>query len=140
MTTEQRRALGEQIRSARRAAKMTTRDLAEHVGFDQSQLVRLEAGSVARPQAILLQRIAEAVDVPLADLYRLADIPLPPLRPYLRVAYGLSDDDTAKAERYINRLVRNLGGDEHGPRDGADEQPEQTVKRRSPRRQKGGNP
>jgi transcriptional regulator with XRE-family HTH domain len=117
-------ALGALIRSARQAHGLTTRQLAEMVGWHQSRLVHLEQGAVARPSALLLQRIAQQLEIPLLELYRLAGVPIPALRPYLR-AYGLSPEDTAKAEAYIARLAAEAGSTGPGPLDGLDEQPEE---------------
>lgn len=124
MTDSQAAALGQLLRAARNAKGFSTRQLAEIVGADQSQLVRLEQGKVARPRPGLLLRLGQSLDVRLVDLYELAGIPLPELHPYLRARYGLTDQDTAQVQRYIEKLAAGYGADGSGPLDGADEQPE----------------
>jgi transcriptional regulator with XRE-family HTH domain len=124
MTEADAQALGELIRSARQARGWSPPALARAVGLNQSTIFRLEHGRTAQPSPELLQRLATTLALPLSDLYALAGIPLPSLQPYLRGRYGLSEQDTAKAAAYIERLARGLGGDGSGPAEGADEQPE----------------
>lgn len=64
-----RRAIGDQIRAARRDAKLTQEKLAELAGMDRQAINRIEQGHQA---AIIdsLIRIADALDIPLADLVR----------------------------------------------------------------------
>ena len=116
--------LGWLIRRAREAQGLSRRQLADRVGMHHSSLSPLEQGRVSRPTAALLQRLAEQLQLPLRELYALAGVPVPPLRPYLRARYGLSATDSAKAEAYIARLVTRSGGTGTGPLDGDDETPE----------------
>jgi len=125
MTSQQSKALGEMVRAARHERGLSTRQLGEIVGVNQSQLVRLEQGKTLEPQPSLLQSLSEALDLRLVDIYELAGIRMPSLQPYLRATYGLNPKDTAKAEAYIQRLASKLGSTGHGPDDGADEAPEQ---------------
>ena len=64
-----RRAVGENIRGARKAAKVTQEVLAERAGMDRQAINRIEQGHAS---ALLdnLIRIAAALDTPLADLVR----------------------------------------------------------------------
>lgn len=64
-----RRGVGEQIRSARRAAGITQEGLAERAGIDRQSINRIEQGHAAAYIDNLI-RIAYALDVPLADLVR----------------------------------------------------------------------
>jgi transcriptional regulator with XRE-family HTH domain len=126
MDTEQGKILGAFIRVQREERGMSGRQLAAAVSIDIAQIVRLEQGTVASPKADLLSRIAEVLDLPLADLYSLAGytIPrdLPSFRPYLRAKYGteLPDAAMAEMERYFARLAKKHGTS--GPLDGEDEQ------------------
>lgn len=64
-----RRAVGDRIRDARHAARLTQWTLGELAGVDHKTIHRVEYG-VSDPSLSLLLRIADAVDVPLADLVR----------------------------------------------------------------------
>ncbi len=64
-----RRALGDNLRAARKAAKLSQEALAELAGLDRQAINRIEQGH----QAALVDnlfRIADALGVPLADLVR----------------------------------------------------------------------
>lgn len=65
----QRRAIGQQIRSARLHANLTQEKLAERAGIDRQAVNRVEQGHQS-PLVDNLLRIAYALDVPLADLVR----------------------------------------------------------------------
>lgn len=66
---DRRRAIGDQIRAARRDANLTQEKLAELAGLDRQSINRIEQGHQA---AIIdnLIRIADALGVPLSDLVR----------------------------------------------------------------------
>jgi transcriptional regulator with XRE-family HTH domain len=64
-----RRAIGEQIRTARRARRVTQEALAEAAGVDRQSVNRIEQGHQAAYIDTLI-RIAAALDTPLADLVR----------------------------------------------------------------------
>ncbi|MEW2525387.1 helix-turn-helix transcriptional regulator [Streptomyces sp. NPDC047071] len=64
-----RRAVGERIRAARLHANLTQEKLAEVAGLDRQTINRMEQGH-ASPRLDNLVRIADALDVPLADLVR----------------------------------------------------------------------
>lgn len=64
-----RTAIGEHIRTARLAANLSQLALAERVGVDHKTVHRVEYGT-SDPTLGLLLLIAEAVEVPLADLVR----------------------------------------------------------------------
>ncbi len=77
------------------------------------------------PAPETLASLARALGLPLADLYEAAGYPLPQelptLRPYLRRAYGVSDQAAADIERYLERIASEYGG-RSLPQDGEDEQ------------------
>ncbi|MFD8937342.1 helix-turn-helix domain-containing protein [Streptomyces sp. NPDC059578] len=62
-----RRAIGDRIRAARRAARLSQERLAERAGMDRQALNRIEQGHSA-PRIDTLIRIADALDVPLSSL------------------------------------------------------------------------
>lgn len=64
-----RRAIGERIRQARVRARLTQEMLGELSGIDRQTINRIEQGHAA-PRVDSLIRIAEALDVDLADLVR----------------------------------------------------------------------
>jgi transcriptional regulator with XRE-family HTH domain len=64
-----RRALGDRIREARTAQKLSQEKLAELAGLDRQSINRIEMGHQAAVVDNLF-RIARALDVPLADLVR----------------------------------------------------------------------
>uniref|UniRef100_UPI003704B607 helix-turn-helix domain-containing protein n=1 Tax=Streptomyces tamarix TaxID=3078565 RepID=UPI003704B607 len=61
--------MGEQIRAARLEANMTQETVALRAGLDRSGYVRVERGQAAATVDSLIL-IADAIDVPLADLVR----------------------------------------------------------------------
>jgi len=64
-----RRAIGDRIREVRRDANLTQEKLAELAGMDRQAINRIEQGHQAAIVDNLI-RIADALDVPLADLVR----------------------------------------------------------------------
>lgn len=62
-----RQDIGEQIRDARRAARLSQEALAERAGMDRQAINRIELGRQAAYIDNLI-RIAYALDLPLADL------------------------------------------------------------------------
>ena len=124
MSESNAETLGHLVRAARHAHGLATPALAQAVGVNQSSIVRLENGRFAKPTPAVLQRISEVLEIPLMQLYALADIPMPALQPYLRASYGLSHEDVENVHQYIQQLAARYGADGTGPLDGADEQPE----------------
>jgi transcriptional regulator with XRE-family HTH domain len=76
--------------------------------------MRLESGSLERPDPLLLQRIARALDADLEDYYLLGDYPLPRGLPelgvYMRTKYQLSDEEIAQ----VNKIVEQHFADAEG--------------------------
>lgn len=64
-----RREIGERIRTARRATGLSQIQLGEQVGRDHKTIHRYEVASSV-PSLVDLLLIADALDVPLADLVR----------------------------------------------------------------------
>lgn len=130
MDDEQAKKLGRFLRTRREALSLSTRQLAAVAGVPDSTIVRFEQGAYAAPSPDKLARLAEALDLNLADVYSLADyaVPanLPSPGPYLRTKYrdlppaalaALSHD----VARVLARHGITLGG---GPVDGEDESPD----------------
>ena len=91
MTPDQAKNLGQYLRNARTAAGLSVRQLEAVCGIHNSLLTRMEQGAIANPAPDKLRRLAEALQLPLADLYALADYlvadELPGLSAYLRLKY-----------------------------------------------------
>lgn len=66
---DRRRAIGDQIRAARREAGLSQEKLAELAGMDRQAINRIEQGHQS-PLVDNLIRIADALDVPLSELVR----------------------------------------------------------------------
>lgn len=64
-----RQAIGAQLRAARRAARLTQQQLSERINRDVKSVSRWENGH-RPPDLNDLLLIADALDVPLADLVR----------------------------------------------------------------------
>jgi transcriptional regulator with XRE-family HTH domain len=124
MDAEQAARLGAYLRARREAQGISTRSLAAEVGIDMAQIVRLEQGSVASPRADVLARIADTLDLPVADVLANAGYPvttdLPSFTPYLRAKYDLPETAVADMEKFFTRLARRHGV--QGPIDREDEQ------------------
>ncbi len=127
MTTDEAKQLGKYLQLARRAKKLSTRALAAASGVDMATVVRLEQGSFSAPKAGTLTAIAQALDIPLADVFAAANYVVPTELPtfahYLRAKYGqLPEDAVRDMERYFTSLVRKYGFEPDGPPPGGDEQ------------------
>ena len=85
--------LGDYIRSRRLSIGLSLADAAEASDLDPSYWNKLENGHYQNPAPQHLSTIAEALGVPVEDLYGLVgyDVPerLPTFQPYLRAKYNL---------------------------------------------------
>lgn len=70
MNSEQRPALGERIRSLRRGARLSQRDLAARAGTSPGWVGQVERGTIASPGADLLEAVAGALGVTVDELLR----------------------------------------------------------------------
>lgn len=68
MTTK----LGATLRAARTAKKLTLQQLAAQVGCTHVHISKLETGVYCNPGAVLALNLAEALDLSVADVCRLA--------------------------------------------------------------------
>jgi transcriptional regulator with XRE-family HTH domain len=62
------KTFGERLRAARRERRLTQAQLAKRLDSDASYVARLETGVIASPGLESLQRIAEALDLPVSAL------------------------------------------------------------------------
>jgi len=126
LSAEQARRLGIFVGGRRKQLGLSMRQLARQIGTNISTISALEGGSSLSPQPDTLKAIARVLEVPISDLFVVADwLPadeLPTLRPYLRAKYGDLDEQViADIEAYANQRARRHGGT--GPVDREDEQP-----------------
>lgn len=114
------------LRNRRLELGQRLEDVASRAGVDVAGLSRAENGKKI-PLPETLAALAEALDLPLADLYEAAGYPLtqelPTLRPYLRRAYGVPEEAVAEIERYLERIAAEYGT-VSAPKHGEDEQPD----------------
>jgi transcriptional regulator with XRE-family HTH domain len=126
MKPQQAADLGAYLRQARSNKDLSTRALAALVGVDMATIVRVERGEFASPRPDTLKAMAEALGLPLADVFAMADYviasELPSTRPYMRAKYpDLPDAAVEQVDRYIERLVKRHGSTLTGPALGEDE-------------------
>lgn len=117
---------GEYIKRLREERKVGVRTLASQAGINSGELSRLETGKRPTPKPDTLKALAVALDVPLADMFAMADyvIPydLPSITPYLHARYGhLPPDTLTSIDNYLKRLIDEHGMDPDGPHDFEDE-------------------
>jgi transcriptional regulator with XRE-family HTH domain len=101
--------LGRFVRERRQAAGLSQRQLALAASVSVSNISRLESGFHLTPSLELLRRVAEVLDIDMAELLSYRGIPMPDgsagLRVYLRRQYGLPDQGVAEAEAAIERIA-----------------------------------
>jgi transcriptional regulator with XRE-family HTH domain len=112
MTPKQARALGAFIRQQREQLGLSARELARRAGV--ADVIRLEQGSLLNPRSSTLNAVADALEVPVADLFAVADwLPadeLPSFRPYLRAKYhDLPEPAVAEMDAFLSRLRKRHG-------------------------------
>jgi transcriptional regulator with XRE-family HTH domain len=96
------------LRQAREQAGLSARQLAREAGTTASNISRIESGETATPTPELLKRIADALDLDLAELFAYRGIILPrtaSLDTYLRQEYHLSDEAVTEAEAAIKEIA-----------------------------------
>ncbi len=129
MDKDQAKRLGALIKAKRAEAGVSLPKLEALTGIDDGLLSRMESGLILTPSPDKLGRIADALKIPLADLYALADYAapsqLPSMRPYLRTKYReLPEEAAEQLDAYVKRLAKKHGVDLSGPAPGEDEEPE----------------
>lgn len=111
---ESKTRLGAHLQRLREAKGHSIRGLAAEARVDATALSRIERGLVASPDPRTLYRLAEALDVEVANLYEEAGYDLPGFAPYLRAKYDLPDEAVAQLEAHFElineRYRREKGG------------------------------
>lgn len=118
--------LGPSIKQARTQQGFSLRRLAERSGVPRTTIERIEQEKLERPRPDILHALGTALDVPVPDLYSLANYPtaqeLPSFAPYLRARYqGLSAQSIAELEIFFRTLAEREGIPVDGPAPGEDE-------------------
>jgi len=116
---------GEYLKQVRQEHRLGIRELARKADVDAGGLTRLEQGKTS-PRPETLKALAEALDIPLSDLFARAGYvtpsDLPSMNNYLHLCYGqLPDKALASLNEYIRRLIDKHGLDPNGPADHEDE-------------------
>ena len=110
MNEKQAKQLGALISAARTKHRLSVRELAERVDVHHSWIGYLEQGRYLDPAPDRLARIAQELGLSVERINRitkgavLAALPRPDV--YFRTKYGLSAEQAAQVERYVDRLRR----------------------------------
>ena len=126
MDTKQSQALALMLKQAREALGLSARELAKRSGINDSNVVRLEQGSIANPRPDTLKSLADVLALDLADVYAVAGYAqaegLPSFTPYLRSKYAdLPDGAKVEMEKSFAHIAEKYGYDPSGPAPGEDE-------------------
>lgn len=110
MTQQQAQRLGRLIASARTKKQLSTRALATKTGLSLAWIGELEAGKYLDPASDRLARLAEALEIEPSRIDKqmkgaMAE-GLPEPRVYFRAKLALSQDESDKVMRYIERMRR----------------------------------
>ncbi len=129
MEPDQAQRLGQFLRKARQDKQLSAMQLSELTGISDASIIRTEQGKVNSPAPDKLVRIAEALDVPVADVFALAEYmvvdELPTFAPYLRTKYAALPEEAVEAlQSYAEHLAHKHGVQFlDGPDPGEDEKP-----------------
>lgn len=130
MDDKQAQRLGAYLRQRRVHLGLSARAVAADMGVTHATVVRFEQGAFGTPNPEKLGSLAEILGLNLADIYTMADYPLPTELPspgpYLRAKYrDLSPSALTKLTREVSALLERHGLDPtFGPAPGEDETPE----------------
>src|SRR5689334_22140088 len=116
MNEDQARKLGSFLRARRLARQLSTHELAELAGVNQTTIVRLEQGAYLEPSIDKLRTIAQALGLNVSNLLAMATyvVPddLPHFAPYLRTKYrDLPAPAVSELERSFRRIAKKHGFD-----------------------------
>lgn len=110
MTQHQAQQLGRLIASARARKKLSTRALALAAGLSLAWIAELEAGKYLDPAPDRLARLAAVLDIEPSRIDKLTKGAmtggLPEPKVYFRAKLALSQEESDKVMRYIERMRR----------------------------------
>jgi len=118
--------LGPRVKTARVRKGLSLRQASGLSSVPHGTIERIEQEKVLRPRPDILHALGIALDIPVSDLYALANYPsataLPSFAPYLRARYqGLSPNAITELEIYFTSLAEREGITLDGPIAGEDE-------------------
>lgn len=116
--------LATRLRIARERCGLSANEVARRAGVNVGTVTRIELAQIARPRPESLIAIAAVLDIPVTDLFAIADwIPaheLPTLMPYMRAKYAaLPEDAYREISDFFAGIRERYGG--QGPGPGEDE-------------------
>jgi transcriptional regulator with XRE-family HTH domain len=114
MTAKQAKAFGAYIRNRREAFGLSQTQLARLIETRDSTINRLEAGSISAPRPDKLTRIADCLQLNLADVFAMVGyaVPrqLPTHLPYLRAKYpDLPEDAIDEIDTHLRSVAEQHG-------------------------------
>jgi len=119
--------LGKKLRQARVTKDLTPYGLGKVSGVHRRTIEDLEAGVTRNPSPEILARLAEHLDLTLADVYSLVGYSVPKELPdfdgYMAAKFrGLPNDAIEEISGHLKYLQAKHGLDPTGPAPGEDEQ------------------
>ncbi|MEE2032982.1 helix-turn-helix domain-containing protein [Rhodococcus chondri] len=129
MNPKQALKLAQTLRTRRGELGLSASEVARRAEVAKATVTRLELGDIPQPRPDNLRAIAEALELPVADLFAAADwIPegeLPTLTPYLRTKYkDMPADAVREIEQHFAAVAQRHGltlDHTAGPSSGQDE-------------------
>ena len=117
MNTHGKRAIAHILRRKREALGLSATQVARRANLDPGTVTRIELEQINEPTPASLKAIAGVLDIPVSDLFVVADwIPqgeLPSLLPYLRSKYAdLPEQVVAELENLLIRVLERGNGTE----------------------------
>jgi transcriptional regulator with XRE-family HTH domain len=114
LTRAQALELAAVLRARREALGLPMRHLEAESGVNIATIVRLEKGTILTPQPETLKALARVLDLPVSDLFAIADWvgkgELPTFMPYLRAKYrDLPEGAACELEAFFEKLRRRHG-------------------------------
>ena len=125
LTPDQQQQLAQVIRERRTKLGISAREVAQRADLNNATIHHLETATNPRPSSESLTAIAEALELPAADLLAIVDrLPteLPTFTPYLRTKYHeLPEAALTEMEDYFRQVQQKHHASPEGPTDGEDE-------------------
>jgi transcriptional regulator with XRE-family HTH domain len=118
--------LGSLLKQRREDLELSYGQLHTATGIGKSQLHALEHDRVQKAPAVQLKTLADALELPLSDLYAAAGLPLPTelpsFSPYMRAKYGqLPAEAQNELAKTFAAIAKKYGYQADGPQPGEDE-------------------
>ena|ERR1700726_3772286 len=111
MTEAQARQVGRLFKQARRAKKLSLRQVDELSGVSYGWLKNLERGSMSQPAPSKLTKVAHVLELAPERVDRMTrgqlSSDLPPIRTYFRAKYQLETEEIRQIEELFDRIRRN---------------------------------